>query len=377
MYLETKDSKTLERYNELKKLTESEEFLHRKAHLEDKKKFEKTDAQKKYQEFMQLKASDNIRFYFRYEKSPIRKNFLQMKDSQEKSRFLELKELCGSKEFLERKAYLEDNKKWEKTEEYQKQQSYLQQKDLPHIVLYFKYKDSNKLDFFKNWKLVFEDTFEAKTLDTEKWQTISLAAEKTLGKNYSQSGDLQAYTSGKNIKTGGSLKIETRKEKTGGMEWQMPFGFHEKEFDYSSGTINTGKSLNTKYGIFEAKVKYAPNNRMVSAIYLLGNSVSPQINLIETGIKNRMGMFLVASNKPEESTVDLNGLKANNFYIFRLEWSRDKLSWSVNGKTMHTLTGNVPDFEMHLNAATIVVKDTTAVAHHFEIDWIRVYQSKN
>ena len=44
-----------------------------------------------------------------------------MKDSPERSRFEELREIIGSEEFKAQVVYLEDKQKWEKTEEAQKE----------------------------------------------------------------------------------------------------------------------------------------------------------------------------------------------------------------------------------------------------------------
>jgi len=376
LYKETDGSPYLKQFENLQQITLSEAFLKRKVYLEDRKKFEKTEAFKKSQEYGQLKTSDDIRFYFSFEKSSAYKNFLLMNDLIEKKRFFELKTLTESKDFIERKAYLEDQKKWEKTEEYRKLQEYNIQKQLPHLLNYFKYKDSKELDFFKQWNLVFEDTFSNSKLDNTKWQTISYQANQALGRNYSQFGDLQAFTSGENIKTDGKcLKIETRKEKIFGMQWHMPFGFHEQEFNYSSGIVCTGDLFKVKYGILEAKVKYQPQQNMASVLYLLGQESSPQINLVETGVKNRVSLLSTKDGHINEQSENISGLKTGQFYIFRLEWSEKQLIWKINGKEIYSVDIQVPDTEMHLNAATVVVDEVSeGLPYQFEIDWIRYYQ---
>ena len=57
-------------------------------------------------------------------------------------------------------------------------------------------------DFFKQWKLVFEERFDSAKLDSEKWMTKSHWADKALGQNFSQIGDLHAFTDGKNVLVG-------------------------------------------------------------------------------------------------------------------------------------------------------------------------------
>lgn len=205
-----------------------------------------------------------------------------MIDSPERKRFEELQKITASDKFKAQVTYLEDKQKWEKTEDAAKEKRFSEMQKLPEVINYLKYKNSNAFDFFKKWQLVFEDRFESSKIDAQKWMTRSHWGDKALGQNFSQPGDLHAYTDGRNIWVDGkSLKIETRKEKTKGLQWKVPFGFVEQEFDYSSGIISTAGIDWWKHGILEAKVKYAPSNHLVDAIYLLGEESSPQINLLE------------------------------------------------------------------------------------------------
>jgi len=170
------------------------------------------------------------------------------------------------------------------------------------------------------------------------------------------------------------MKIEVRKEKTRGMQWQIPFGFVEQEFDYSSGIVSTAGVEWWKHGILEAKVKYEPSHHLVDAIYLLGEETSPQINLVEMGVKNRMGMLTKTADGIQAECESISGLKTGAFYIFRLEWNAHSLVWKINDREIFTLAHNVPAFKMHLNLASIVVSEPTDLPHRFEIDWVRFYQ---
>jgi len=246
---------------------------------------------------------------------------------------------------------------------------------LPQLVNYLKYNNSNAFEFFKKWELVFEDRFRSGKLDTTNWMTQTHSASQTLGRNFSQVGDLQAFTEGRNVSVElNTMKIEVRREKTRGMQWQIPFGFMEQEFDYSSGLVSTAGTEWWKHGILEAKVKYAPSSNLVDAIYLLGEQNSPQINLVEMGVKNRMGLLIKSADGIHAECENISGLKVGEFYIFRLEWNANSLVWKINDREILTVTNNVPDFKMHLNLASIVVSESNDLPHRFEIDWVRFYQ---
>ncbi len=365
-------SETMKKYKELKTGVEK----HSLAALKDMDKQSKEYAL--YTEFEKLRDSDDLTFFRDFRKSPAFKNYELMLDSTEHKRHEELKKITGAAEFKARVAYLEDTHKWEKTEEHTKEVRFAELKKSQQLVNYLKYNSSNAFEFFKKWDLVFEDHFKSGKLDTANWMTQTHTANQTLGRNFSQLGDLQAFTDGRNVSVElNTLKIEVRKEKTRGMQWQVPLGFVEQEFDYSSGVVSTAGAEWWKHGILEAKVKYAPSHHLVDAIYLLGEQSSPQINLVEMGMKNRVGLLTKSTDGIQAECESISGLKAGEFYIFRLEWNAHSLVWKINDHEILTITQNVPAFKMHLNLASIVVAEPTDLPHRFEIDWVRFYQHKH
>lgn len=358
------------KYKELKALVD-------KHSLEAlKKKDKNSEEYALYTEFHKINESDDIKFFKHFRQSSAYNNYELMIDSPERKRFDELQKITASEEFKARVAYLDDKHKWEKTEEASKEKRFTELIKTPQLINYLKYKHSAAFDFFKKWNLVFEDRFENGKLDVQKWQTQSHWASQALGQNFSQIGDLHAFTDGKNISVDGkSLKIEVRKEKAKGMQWRIPFGFVEQEFDYTSGIVSTAGVEWWKHGILEAKVKYKPSQNLVDAIYLLGEESSPQINLVEMGVKNRVGLLSKSSDGIKAECESISGLKTGEFYIFRLEWSAHSLVCTINGREMLNLTHNIPAFKMHLNAASIVVAEPVSnLPHRFEIDWVRFYQ---
>ncbi|MEI8113777.1 MAG: glycoside hydrolase family 16 protein [Bacteroidia bacterium] len=364
------DSEILIKYKELKTAVEHHSFEALKKKDKESKEYAI------FNEYLNLKSSDEVQFFKKFRQSSAFRNYELMSDSTERKRLEELQKITASVEFLARVGYLEDKHKWEKTEDSEMEKRFAELKKLPQLIKYLKYRHSTDFDFLKKWHLVFEDRFDTNQLDTQKWVTKSYRANESLGQNYSQPGDLHAFTDGKNVLADGkSLKIEVRKEKATGMQWRIPFGFVEQEFDYTSGIVSNAATEWWKHGILEAKVKYSPDNHLVDAIYLLGEDNSPQINLVEIGAKNRVGLFTNSDHGIHAESTSISGLKTGEFYIFRLEWSAHSLVWKINDRIVWTVTDHVPAFKMHLNAASIVVAEpTNGLPHRFEIDWVRFYQ---
>jgi beta-glucanase (GH16 family) len=364
-------SETMKKYKELKTSVEK----HSLTALKNMDKNSKEYAL--YAEFEKLKDSDDLVFFRDFRKSAAYQNYELMLNSAEHKRHDELQKMTGSDEFKARIAYLEDTHKWDKTEEHAKEVRYAELKKSPQLANYLKYTNLNAFDFFRKWELVFEDRFKAGKLDTANWMAQTYSASQTIGRNFSQPGDLQAFTEGRNVSVElNTLKIEVRKEKTHGMQWQVPFGFMEQEFDYSSGVVSTAGTEWWEHGILEAKVKYAPSAHLVDAIYLLGEQNSPQVNLVEMGVKNRVGLLTKSNEGIQAECESISGLKVGEFYIFRLEWDAHSLVWKINNREILTVTNRVPAIKMHLNAASIVVSEPTDLPHRFEIDWVRFYQPK-
>jgi beta-glucanase (GH16 family) len=329
-----------------------------------------------YTEFVSLHDSSDLTFFRDFRKSSAYRNYELMLDSKERKRFEELLKKTSSDEFKARVTYLEDKQKWEKTEDAANEKRFVELTKTSEVINFLKYKNSNAFDFFRKWTMVFEDRFDSDKLDTQKWINQSYLANKTLGQNFSQPGDLNAFTEGKNIWIDGKLlNILVRREQAKGMQWRIPFGFVEQEFDYTSGIVSTAAIEWWKHGILEAKVKYSPTHNLVHAIYLLGEETSPQINLVEMGMKNRLGLLTKLNDGINAECESISGLKTGEFYIFRLEWTAHSLVWKINDREILNLSHNVPAFKMHLNAASVVVGEPSGnLPHRFEIDWVRFYQ---
>ena len=376
-YYETANSSELKRYEDLKSGDQLNRYFELEKLIPQELRNSAAEAKELRAEYKTLKSSSDVRLFHKYPKSSAFRNYLSTQESEEKRKYEELKKIIASDEFKERKAYLEDNQKWEKTPEFKAGQQYVELKNKPDLILYFKYKNSDVFDFLKNWKVVFEDCFELNSLDTSKWKTINYWAEKTVGKNFSQDGDLQAFADGENTHLKGSqLQIQVKKDKINSMVWKPALGFVEQEFDYSSDTLTTGGLFQAQYGIIEAKVKYDPNKNFQDVFYLAGEDSAVRVNLLEAGAKSQVGLSKSVTGKVAAQAFSLSGLSAGKFYIFRVEWEKGKICWKINNKELFTVQSDVPDYPMHLNLASFIIRESNNLPHNFEIDWIRFYQKR-
>jgi len=368
---ESSRSKTVLRYLELESYMKSSEFLAKKNMRPIT--FKDTEEYKKLLDYKRQKESPEISQFYKFKSSKEYANFLNTDGSSRLSRFNELKDYVASAEFKEKKNYLLDKKRFEKTEMFKDAQEYEKLKKSADIIWYFKIKDSDKFNILKNREMTFCDEFDGDHLDTSKWLTNYYWGDKLLKDRYSVESDLQAYTEKENFEIRNSiLRINTKSQRITGKVWSAAKGFSTKEFNYTSGIINSGSSFRQKYGLFTAKIKLGdPNAR--NAFWMLADKITPHIDICRTsGGKVWFDYF---SSNGNNSKTSLGARYANDYFIYSLEWRPDKLIWKINDTEVFSQTTNIPQEPMYVILAGGLEKPINAMTS-MEIDWVRVYQPK-
>jgi beta-glucanase (GH16 family) len=223
----------------------------------------------------------------------------------------------------------------------------------------------------KGRELTFSDEFEGNKRDSSKWIPNYYWGEKLLNDRYSVESDLQTYTEQENFEIRNSvLKITTRQQKTNGKAWTTDKGFILKEFGYTSGIICSGASFRQKHGIFQAKIKLG-NANAKSAFWMLADRITPHIDVCKTS-KGKVWFDFFPLNGDVAKT-SLRSKYADDFYIFTLEWTADKLIWKINNIEVLTQESNIPQDPMYILLSGGLDKPISGTTS-MEIDWIRVYR---
>lgn len=380
-FKQTGKSAELEKFNELDAYIKTREFLD--ARQSGKKKFKSSEAYQKQRQFKELKKSSKLRRYFKVKGSPKMKNYIQVKGSDRLKRLEELEKYVNTEEFRKVKEYmaLKPQQKYEQADEYKLEQEYLALKKSDKLLWFRKLQKKNDFDKLKEWELTFEDDFTEAALDTKKWMTNYFWGETLLKDTYALPGDKHLYTKGKNIEIADSvLKIITRKENASGKVWDPIQGFLPQEFNYTSGLISTGKSFRQKYGKVRAKVRMS-QSPVRQAMWMVAEKILPHVDVakVEKG-KLLYGNFW--GNIAEKGGVNKKIGKTaadkytNDYYIYSIEWTPEKMVWKINNKAVLTQTRGVPSEAMYLVFSAGV---TNGVGEHqlpakMEIDWVQIYQ---
>jgi hypothetical protein len=370
-FKEMDGSDKIKEFEALEKFIRSSEFLAKKNMKS--KTFKETDEYKKLLEYNRVKGSPEIKEFYKFKSSKEYANYLNTDGSTRLARLNELKEYTASPAFKEKKDYLLDKKRFEKTEMFKEVLEYDKLKKSDDIIWYFKVKDSAKFNILKSRELTFSDEFDTDKLDTKKWLTNYYWGEKLLKDRYSVESDLQAYTEKENFELRNSvLKINTKPQKITGKVWSAANGFSTKEFSYTSGIINSGNSFRQKYGLFTAKIKLGDPSAK-SAFWMLADKITPHIDICKTSKGKVWADYF--STKGNIAKTSIGSRYANDFFIFTLEWTSDKLVWKINNTEVFTQTTDVPQEPMYVLLAGGTDKLLNGMTS-MEIDWVRVYKAK-
>ncbi|MGE5363620.1 MAG: family 16 glycosylhydrolase [Bacteroidota bacterium] len=247
----------------------------------------------------------------------------------------------------------------------------------------------------KQWKLIWKDEFNGKTLDAAKWNVLT--------RETSKHDELQYYIPSEVFLSNGCLRIRSSKQDYGSQH-------------YTSGRLDTKDKLAVTYGRFEIRGKLPvgqglwpaywlyPQNRdwqmeytMLEAVANGKESLIPEFRpwYTEIDIMEYLGhepkVFYatfhyysfkgVKKTSAEKYTADF--AFNEDFHTYVLEWEPDAIRWYIDGKLIHTATEGVPHSPHFLILNTAVggswpgnPDSTTVFPQYHDIDYVRVYQRK-
>lgn len=378
-YLELDGSPEIDEFLALEKEVNSNEF---KNHIEEVKnlKFQNTDEFKKLQEYKSLKKSPEIKKYFKFKDSEKLAIFKELDGSQEIADFEELETYINSDEFKEEKKYLQTKDKFKLSEEYKQAEEYKELKKSDKIKWYQKLEKKNDFDQLHEWEITFEDDFDQNKLDAEKWMSGYFWGKNLLQDNYVQVNERQFFKDSNIEVSNSNLKIVTKQEKTEGKVWDKTMGFYPKEFDFTSGLVNTGQFFRQQYGLFKAKIKVNHSYPVHHAFWLLGEKITPEIDVFKYGKKSasklEVANYWNGSEQINSHKKALGGLNfSKDYFIYSLEWTPEKLTWKINDVVLYEQTEGIPQEPMYIVLSSGISQEgNPSVPTAMKIDWVRAYK---
>lgn len=377
----TKEFRELKEYTKLTKNKDLRAYLNLKGsnELDTFLKFKTSDAYRDIADPKKRKAAPELKQYHKFEQSKGYKSYQKTDGSGMLKQYENLKERIESEAFKSHKAFCEDKHRWNNTEGAQKEKRLKELEGDTNIQNYIKYHNSDVFDLFKNYEVTFDEDFAPEKLDTQKWDTeFFLSAEYGKG-NYSKMEYINAFTKGRNIDISRDfMTIDTRAESTNARIWDPEHGFIQKNLNFTSGVLSTGKSFKQNQGLFKVKLKTDSRKPVAHSVQLISKKGNIQIKLIQvskTG-KPMVGISVYDGHRHTVRTTRVKGLDLNaNFHIFSFEWQNEMLIWKINDKEVFRTEIKLPKEDLFLELASMIYKTKKSPAPgRLIVDWVKVYK---
>jgi len=235
--------------------------------------------------------------------------------------------------------------------------------------------------------LLLDENFDGGRLDSSVWNTCHWWDDE--GCTISSNDELEWYRSDQVSVSNGVLHLVAERQATRGTDG--------KDYDYRSGMVTTGMKSDSEgeaklaftYGKVEARLRVPAGRGLWPAMWMLPASgmSRPEIDILEViGQEPDVSkMHLHPADRSLESAgrdYRLPGQAnlAEGWHTIGVDWTRNKLTWLVDGKAVWQITGStVPSEPMYLvfNLAVGGVYPgppdaETKFPASFDIDYVRV-----
>jgi len=232
------------------------------------------------------------------------------------------------------------------------------------------------------WRLVFNDDFNEKSLDTHLWAycwPFIPAYACTNGQ------EAEFYRPANVSVSQGSLHLTAKKKKIKLKHWPARY--------YTSGMVTTAGHFQLRYGYAEARIQVPPGVGFWTAFWLqpIDHSWPPEIDAMEhLGIKPDVsGMAYHWKDKKGKHTfnhwlADPTKNYESGWHTYAVDWEPGQIKWYIDGKLKQQFKGTVTTKEMWRNLTFAMSSDpkwgVPGPKTHFPstvlVDYVRVWQRK-
>jgi beta-glucanase (GH16 family) len=224
-----------------------------------------------------------------------------------------------------------------------------------------------------NWKIAFDDEFDAPSLNTTTWNIQDDSASRYHNCCLSVGTGEQYFTAKAISLTNGYLQIVSNQEDLGGKS-------------YTSGAITTENKYSFLYGDVEIRARLPQGQGMWPALWLLNADASREIDMMEM-VSNPTQVYQtyhdnipVYNNYQYQCIVKVANL-STAFHVYSLLWNNSSITWYIDGEQTCQITNDIPQTPMYLLLDTAVGGNwpgppdaSTIFPQYTEVNYVRVYQ---
>jgi beta-glucanase (GH16 family) len=228
-----------------------------------------------------------------------------------------------------------------------------------------------------NWNLIFIDTFQSTTLDTNKWSTCYWWSTDG-GCTNAGNSELEWYQPDNVIPTLGGLRLKAEKRTV-------------NHYNYVSGMTTTFGKFSFQYGYMEAKMKIPTGKGLWPAFWALPtveNMWPPELDTMEIlghqpNVNNMTLHWAVNGASGQDGSEWAGPDFSLDYHTYGLDWEPSALTWYVDGSPRKVFTDStkIPALPMYLLANLAVggtwpgsPDSTTVFPNYVDIQYIKVWQ---
>jgi len=290
--------------------------------------------------------------------------------------FMALDSLVHSDNFKQRVAYLKNKNKYKESQAYKQFLEYRRLKKSSTVKEYFALQKKYKAEFHERdtWKLLFSDEFENQQLG-QHWSTLQDAGLGTLRTSYVQNSEYHTLDADNISIVENRLRIALNATEQEGLAWDEKLGFLSRDFNCSSGVVNTANLFHLRYGKIEVKLRAPKLKNVYHAFWLNTVTPTPAISLFNY-CNNHLVTGIYQATGADQSRHRLR-LDRQDFYIIEMRWSKKMITWKINGKEI-ARKANTVDIPLFLQLAAGAVGEIPIekLPQYFDIYWIKVHDRK-
>lgn len=226
------------------------------------------------------------------------------------------------------------------------------------------------------WKLAFDPSFSGPQLDTSTWATCyDWATSPSVGCTNNPAAEKEWYIPSQVNVSGGSVNLVAERESTPGVS---STGAAET-YTCRSGMISSKPGFDFTYGLIQitAKLPYGPGLWPALWLAATNDQWPPELDIMEHWYSEpQMKVYDHTVGKkylggPVSTPANLSA----GFHTYSLMWTKDRVTWYLDGVQVYTTTSYVPQQAMYFIAN--VADDSTAsnaCDGTMQIDSVKVWQ---
>ncbi len=225
------------------------------------------------------------------------------------------------------------------------------------------------------WKLTFDPSFAGSQVDTSTWATCYDWANASVGCTNNPTKEKEWYIPSQVNVGGGTLNLVAKQETTQG---ETSTGAAQS-YTCRSGMVTSKPSFDFTYGLIQitAKLPYGPGLWPALWLAATNDDWPPELDIMEHWYSEpQMKVYdHTVGTKYLGGPVPTPANLSAGFHTYSLMWTKDRVTWYLDGAQVFTTTSYVPQQQMYFLAN--VADDSTAAGActgTMEIQSVKVYQ---